>query len=267
MCIYMYMCIHTCTHTHMKFFFHLGKEGAVWRPECEGEKTPPSVPRVPLQRCRNSCWGASQWPSVSRKWQCGQLHPAGLSTPLDSLGLLCEGQVSSPLTTLCGRPGPWSLWSLWSCLCLGRKARWISWRSTFPVASFLPSMAALLVGRGPSLLQKAELHHCLALFHEANEKILLTYLSSISVPGMRAPKTGIEPWVFWQSYRRCQNYGAETHGAFCALGRGSEQQRAQRLWKEQPWLRSEIQMGYLGLEGSSCLFYEVKILLRYAQTT
>ncbi|KAI4540056.1 hypothetical protein MG293_009097 [Ovis ammon polii] len=43
--------------------------------------------------------------------------------------------------------------------------------------------------------QKAELRHCLALFHEVNEKILLTYLSSISVPGMRAPKTGIEPAV------------------------------------------------------------------------
>ena len=251
------------THTHEVLFSPWEGRSSmtswVWRRE-----NPPSVPRAPLQRCRSCCWGASQWPSVSRKWQCGQLHPTGLSTPLDSLGLLCEGRVSSPLTTLCGRPGPWSLWSR---LCLGRKARWISWRSTFPVASFLPSMAALLVGRGPSLLQKAELHHCLALFHEANEKILLTYLSSISVPGMRAPKTGIELWVFWQSYRRCQNYGAETHGAFCALGRGSEQQRAQRLWKEQPWLRSEIQMGYLGLEGSSCLFYEVKILVRYAQTT
>lgn len=108
MCIYMYMCIHTCTHTHEVLFSPWEGRSSmtswVWRRE-----NPPSVPRAPLQRCRNCCWGASQWPSVSRKWQCGQLHPAGLSTPLDSLGLLCEGQVSFPLTTLCGCPGPtWS---------------------------------------------------------------------------------------------------------------------------------------------------------------
>lgn len=252
-CAYICICVYIHVHTHEVLFSPWEGRSSmtswVWRRE-----NPPSVPRAPLQRCRNCCWGASQWPRP--RWTL-------CSTGLSRSALRRAGVFPLDNTVWV----PWAHVVAWSRLCLGRRARWISWRSSFPVASFLPSMAALLVGRGPSLLQKAELRHCLALFHEANEKILLTYLSSISVPGMRAPKTGIEPWVFWQSYRRCQNYGAETHGAFCALDCGSEQQWAQRLWKEQPWLRSEIQMGYLGLEGSSCLFYEVKILLRYAQTT
>lgn len=210
-CAYICICVYIHVHTHMKFFFHLGKEGAVWRPEWEGEKIPPQYPGLPFRDAEIAVEEHPSGPVLAGKDSVVNSTPP---PSLDSLGLLCEGLVSSPLTTLCGRPGPWSLWLR---VCLGRRARWISWRSTFPVASSLPNMAALLVGRGPSLLQKAELCHCLALFHEVNEKILLTYLSSISVPGMRAPKTGIEPWDFWQSYRRCQNYGVETDGASVPL--------------------------------------------------
>lgn len=51
----MYVCIHTYTHTHThrKFFFNFRKEGAVWPPECEGEKTLPQYPWLPPRRCRN----------------------------------------------------------------------------------------------------------------------------------------------------------------------------------------------------------------------
>ena len=226
MSIYMYMCIHTCAHTREVLFppweGRSSMASWVWRRE-----NPSSVPRAPLQRCRNCGWGASQWPSVGRKWQCGHLQPAPSVVPQ-----VCPAKGGClPLDSTVW--APWALAAAVASLLAedGRVSLVEKHRSCCLLSARHGSASG---GRGPSLLQKAQLRPCLALFHEVNEKIVLTHLSLISVPGMRAPKKGIEPWVFWQSYRRCQNCGAETEGAFCALGHGSEQQQAQRLWKAQP---------------------------------
>lgn len=182
----MYMCIHTCAHTHTRFFFHLGKEGAVWHPECEGEKTPPQYPGLPFRDAEIAV----------------EEHPSGpVLAGNDSVGTFSPPHPWTPRSAL-RRAGVFPLDS----------AVWAPWALVAVVASLLAedSRVSLLEkhrsccllsarhgsasgGRGPSLLQKAQLRPCLALFHEVNEKILLTHLSSISVPGMRALKKGIEP--------------------------------------------------------------------------
>lgn len=260
MCIYMYMCIHTCTHTHEVLFSPWEGRSSVasW---VRRRENPSSVPRAPLQRCRNCCWGASQWPSVSRKRQCGQLHPAPI-TGLSRSALRRAGVFPLDNTVW----APWAVVAVVACL-LGEESQMNLVEKHFSCC-LLPAQHGSPSG-GKRPLPSAE-GWALPLpcpFPWSKWKDSF----DISVFDFSAWNESSKDWyrtvrLLTELQAVSELWGRDRWG-LCALGRGSKQQRAQRLWKEQPWPRSEIQMGHLGLEGSSCLSYEVKILSRSAQTT
>lgn len=109
-CAYICICVYIHVHTHLKFFFHLGKEGAVWRPECEGEKTPPQYAGLPFRDAEIAVEEHPSGPVLAGKDSVVNCTPP---PSLDSLGLLCEGRVSSPLTTLWA---PWAVVAVVACL-------------------------------------------------------------------------------------------------------------------------------------------------------